>query len=288
MCSPSSLQRATVLSLLAWSCVAVAQRPIARVRREQQLVLSERSTGGELELRVAPGVLSVVRFDAEVVHAELKGAGRLVRLEVAAHSVQLELLRELAARDEVKLEVLLGQSPVHARLVFSLVSHPAEVDTRVDVELRPRSSRTAPEPEPEPERASPQREDGLASAFPVTGMMRTLGLVTGGFQGDAVGSGVRVKETWDYRMASGRLIVLDVRNPEGARPWFSSEVARVSPAGVVLEEGGGWTVHMGAPIEPGGRGEVVLAAPEVEREAPVRLEVREKGGSRVIRMKEGR
>jgi uncharacterized protein (TIGR02268 family) len=259
---------------------------VARVRREQQLVLSERSAGSELELRMAPGVLSLVRFDAEVVRAELKGTGaeRFVRMEVAARSVQLESLRELAASEEVKLEVLLGQSPVHARLVFRLVSHPAEVDSRVDVELRPRSSRTAPELES----VGPRREDGPASSFPVMEMMRRLGFSTGRFEGDAVGTGVRVERNWDYRVARGRLIVLDVRNPEGARPWFSSEVVRVSPAGVVLKGGGGWAVHMEAPIEPGGRGEVVVAAPEVERDAPVRLEVREKGGSRVIRMKAGR
>jgi hypothetical protein len=132
----------------------------------------------------------------------------------------------------------------------------------------------------------PRCEDGPSSLFPVTGMMKKLGLSTGDFQGSTLGTGVRVEKTWDYRVARGRLIALEVHTPEGARPWFSSEVMRVSPAGVVLEGAGGWTVHMEASIEPGGRGEVVLAAPEVESDAPVRLEVREKGGSRVIRMKE--
>jgi hypothetical protein len=90
MRSPSRLHRATVMALLAWSCVAVAQPPVARVHREQQLVLSERSAGGQLELRLAPGVPSTVRFDAEVVRAELKGleAERLVRLEVSARGRQ--------------------------------------------------------------------------------------------------------------------------------------------------------------------------------------------------------
>ena len=271
--------------LLAWSCVAVAQPPVARVRREQQLVLSERPAGGELELRLAPGVLSLLRFDAEVVRAELKGAAgaeRLVRLEVAARSLQIEPLREVAAKEELKLEVVLAQASVHFRLVFSLVSHPTEVDTRVDLELRFRSTRMAPEPEI----ASPQREGGPSSRFPVAELMKKWGLSTAAFKGDAVGTGVRVTETRDYRVASGRLIVLHVRNPEGARPWFSSEVVRVSSAGVVLEGSGGWAVHMAAPIEPGRHGEVVVVTPEVERGAPVRLEVREKGGRRVIRMEE--
>jgi uncharacterized protein (TIGR02268 family) len=284
MHSPSLPLRATVMVLLAWSCVAVAQPPVARVRREQQLVLSERPAGGELELRVAPGILSLARFDAEVVRVELKGVGaeRLVRLEVSAHSVQLEPLRELSVRDELKLEVVLAQAPVHARLLFSLVSHPTEVDTQVDLELRPRSSRAAPES------VSARREDGPSSRFPVTGMMKKLGLSTGEFQGRAVGTGVRVERTKDYRVAHGRLITLEVRNPEGAQPWFAAEVVRVSPTGVMLSGGGGWVVHMEAPIEPGGRGEVVVVTPEVERDVPVRLEVRERGGRRVIRMKEFR
>jgi hypothetical protein len=136
----------------------------------------------------------------------------------------------------------------------------------VDLELRPRSTRTAPEPEvaSQPEVANHRREDGPSSRFPVTGMMEKLGFSTGEFQGRAVGTGVRVEKTWDYRVARGRLIALEVHTPEGARPWFSSEVVRVSASGVVL------------------------AAPEVESDVPVRLEVREKGGSRVIRMKESR
>jgi uncharacterized protein (TIGR02268 family) len=286
MRSPSLPHRAAVMALLAWSCVAVAQPPVARVRREQQLALSEQSAGGELELRLARRVLSTVLFDAEVVSAKLKGvdAERLVRLEVFARSVLLESLQELATRDELKLEVLLGSAPVPTQLVFVLVSHPTEVDTRVDLELRPRSNRPAPEPETE----SPRREGAPSSRFPVTGMMKRLGLSGSDFQGRSIGAGVRVKWTWDYRVAHRRLLVLDVLNPEGARPWFAVEVMHVSPLGEVLAGGGGWTVHMEAPIEPGSRGEVVVMAPEVERDAPVRLEVREKGGSRVIRIAESR
>jgi hypothetical protein len=53
---PSFSSQAAVLALLVWSPVAVARAPVARVHREQQLVLSERPAGTELELRVAPGV----------------------------------------------------------------------------------------------------------------------------------------------------------------------------------------------------------------------------------------
>jgi len=284
---PAHFHRAAATALLACATVAGAQQPpVVRVRREQQFVLARVPVGSELELRVAPGITSVVRFDAQVEHVQVKreGAGQLVWWDVAGQSLLVEPRRELASFGPLPLEVVLVQGSIRIRLVFLLVSHPGEVDTRVDLELRLRSLRTATELEA----ASPQHEGGSSSRFPVAEMMKKWGLSTAAFQGDAVGAGVRVTGTRDYRVARGRLIVLDVRNPEGARPWFSSEVVRVSPAGVVLEGSGGWAVHMEAPIEPGRHGEVVVVTPEVERDAPVRLEVREKGGRRVIQLEEWR
>ena len=61
--------------VLACATIAGAQQPpVVRVRREQQLVLARVPAGSEPELRVAPGITTVVRFDAEVVHVGLSHA----------------------------------------------------------------------------------------------------------------------------------------------------------------------------------------------------------------------
>lgn len=57
---------------------------------------------------------------------------------LAGHSLLLELWSELASGENLLLDVLLVQGQVHTRLMFQFVSHTGEVDTRVDVELRPR------------------------------------------------------------------------------------------------------------------------------------------------------
>ena len=58
---------------------------MARVRREQQLVLSRVPAGSELELRVAPGITSVARFDAQVEHVQVmrEGLEHLIWWDVA-------------------------------------------------------------------------------------------------------------------------------------------------------------------------------------------------------------
>ena len=281
---PFPLHRAAVGALLVWCPVVVAQPPVARVRREQQLVLAERPAGGELELRVAPGVPTMVRLDADVERAELKGEGlgRIVRMDVAVRSLVLEPLRELAPGERLPLEVLLVQGSVRVRLLLLLVAHPTEVDTRVDVELRPRSARTGLEPEP----PGPRREDDPFSRFVLSEELGKSGVTVTLFEGIAVGTGVLVTKTRSFQTGRRRILAFEVFNPVGARPWLVSDVVRLSPTGRVLGGAERWTVDMLAPIEPGGRGRVVVAVPEEESGVPVRVEVREKGGGRSVRLED--
>jgi uncharacterized protein (TIGR02268 family) len=284
---PAHFHRAAVTALLACATVAGAQQPpVVRVRREQQLVLARVPAGSELELRVAPGITSVVRFDAQVEHVEVmrEGAGHLVWWDVAGQSLLVEPRRELASIGPLPLEVVLVQGPTRIRLVLLLVSHPGEVDTRVDVELRPRSARS----EQEPELAFPRREGGPFSRLVFSGVMGKSGVTRGVFQGKVVGTGVSPKNPCEYRTERGRAITFLVHNPEGARPWVASEVVRLSRAGEVSEGRGRWTVSMEAPIMSGAIGLVVVESAEDGASAPVRLEVREAGGGRSVRVEETR
>lgn len=283
---PRRFSRAAVTALLVLATVAQAQQqPVVRVRREQQLVLAQVPAGSEPVLQVAPGITTVVRFDAEVVRAELKRKGACpVQVDVAGHSLLIEVQGELAPGERLPLEVVLVQGQTRTRLVFQLVSHPGEVDARVDVELRPRSARSEPGPEDAPSR----REAGPFSRMVFSGVMGESGVSGGVFKGRAIGRGVHAKNARDYRAERGWAITFLVDNPVGARPWVASEVVRLSPAGEVREGGGQWAVSMAAPIEPGATGLVLVESAEAGASTPVLLEVREEGGSRVVRVEESR
>ncbi|HLM44433.1 MAG TPA: DUF2381 family protein [Myxococcaceae bacterium] len=289
---PSLLYWASVLTLLAWSPVAVAQAPLARVRREQQLVLSERPAGTELELRLAPGVNTALRFDARVERAELKGlgSGRGVRLDVAASSLMLEPREELPSGGEPPtLEVVLAQEgPARFLLRFQLLSHPAEVDSQVDVELHPRSARAPAEPQS----PSPSRELDPFSRFLLSRDLKKKEAPTvtaSSFKGEAHGTaGLVVKKSWDCWSEGKRHLALSVFNPVGGRPWLASGVVRLAPTGGNPGGSGRWTVAMEGPIAPGAFGEVVVEVPEEEAAAPVRMEVRESHGERRLLLEEDR
>jgi len=280
--------RAAVLALLVWSPIAMARAPVARVRREQQLVLSERPAGTELELRVAPGVTTVVRFDAGVERAELKGEGpgRAIRMDVAPHSLVLEPREALPPGEPPWLNVVLAEGPARVQLRFRLVSHPSEVDSQVDVELRPRSPRSPPEPEP----PVSQKEVEPFSRFMLSQDLDKAPVVTASlFNGKASGSaGLFVEKKWDCQTGGKRRLVLRVFNPVGARPWLASQVVRLPPAGRGLGGSGRWTVAMEGPIEPGGFGQVVVSVPDEEAAASVHVEVREKDGDRSLLLEESR
>jgi serine/threonine protein kinase len=116
---------------------------VARLHREQQLALSAHSSGTELKLRVARGVTTVVRLeeDVKLIAVEREGLGDRVWVDVAAQSLLLEPLRSLAPGETLSLKVLLQQGETRTRLVLLLVSDSSEVDTQVNLELRPRSDR---------------------------------------------------------------------------------------------------------------------------------------------------
>jgi hypothetical protein len=179
--------------------------------------------------------------------------------------------------------VVLAEGPARVRLRFLLVSHPSEVDSQVDVELRPRSTRSPPEPEPpvSPREVEPFSRFMLSQDLEVKPEVTTVA-----FEGKAVGIGVVVMKTWDCRNGSKRLMALHVFNPVGARPWLASEVVRLAPADGGLGSSGRWTVVMEGPIEPGNSGQVVVEVPEEEAAAPVRVEVREKDGGRSLLVEE--
>lgn len=280
---PPLLHRAFVVALLGWSPVALAQQPVARLRREQQLVLPGKHAASELELKVASRNITVVRFDEDVDIVEVKqeGLGGVVWVDVGAHSLLLEPRRELASGERLSLEVVLAQGMHRVRLVLVLVSHPNEIDREVNLELQPRSARSPSPQGPPRATASWQQEDWLAHLI-LSGAMKEKSIIAAAFAGKAVGTGVIAEDVWSYRAEGMRAIAFQVHNPQGARQWSASEVVPLSASGTPVPSNEHWTVHMVAPSTPGSSAQVVVVGPAKQSDSPLRLQVREKDGSRHV------
>jgi uncharacterized protein (TIGR02268 family) len=267
--------------LLAWGGVAEAQALGIRVRREQQLAPSESPAERVMDVWVTPFVTTLLRFDAEVERAELKQEGRerLVDMAVMNQFMVLEPRRWLAPGERPVVEVRFKKGTVPARMMLRLVLSQVEVDTRLDVELRPRANQS---PLAAWGEGLEQMEDNLAR-FVLSGVVgrdaNGLGVAS---DVRSVGSGVRAGEVSNYRILRRRILAFQVENPKGEKAWAAPEVVDLSSTDTRPTGSGGWVAHVEAPIEPGGSGWVVLVGPRQESSAAPMLEVRERGGGRGV------
>jgi len=282
---PSSFSRVAAGALLAWGAVAGATPPpMARVRREQQLVLSEPAP----ELRLASGVTTVLQFDLEIESSrvDIEDLGHLLWADVGRHSIVLRLLRPLAPDERLRLTVPFKDArTTPSQASFLLVSRPGEVDSVVDVERHPR----VPEPPMTQAATSPRREDDPLLRLVHSGEIAELGVTARPLNGATSGEQVSTTEAWEYLSPRRRLIAFHVRNPLGARPWSPAEVVPFSASGVALPADERLRASLEGPvIAPGGRALMVVEVPLEYGDGPLHLEVRESGGSRHVQIQEER
>lgn len=142
MAQPTS-RRAFTLGLLLMGTGAAAQTS-ARELRSRRVVLSGSSAESIPELRVALGVVTTMTFEDAVIDARelhLEGRGSRVKLvDVGEHSVVLKPLVELARGERLLLQVPFADGKAPTQATFALVSHPAEVDSQVEVIREARSA----------------------------------------------------------------------------------------------------------------------------------------------------
>ncbi|HSP81293.1 MAG TPA: DUF2381 family protein [Myxococcaceae bacterium] len=286
---PSSFSRVAAGALLACSTIASATPPpVARVRREQQLVLSEPAPGLAPELRLAPGVTTVLQFDLEIEpsRVEIEGLGHLLWADVGRHSIVLRLLRPLPPGKRLRLTVPFKDGrTTPSQASFLLVSRPGEVDSVVVIERHPR----APESPMAQEAASPQREDDPLLRLVYSGEIAEQGVTARPLQGATAGEQVRATEAWEYLTPRRRLIAFHVRNPPGARPWSPAEVVPLSASGLALPADERLRAFLDGPaIAPGEKALVVVEVPLEYGDGPLHLEVRERGGNRHVKIQEKR
>jgi len=113
----------------------------------RHLPLSPSATGEVPELRITPGVALTVEFDSPVrplrqggVEVEERGRFRRVSLDEEGHVLTLVLAPGQMPEKPPRLTVHFADGAVPASATFSLVAHPAQAQTHVQVYRQPRSA----------------------------------------------------------------------------------------------------------------------------------------------------
>ncbi|WP_342378126.1 DUF2381 family protein [Myxococcus stipitatus] len=283
--------------LTGFSAMAQSQEvPRAREMKRRRVSLSVATADKPVELHVAPDYLTALEFDSPVdrnaVALEDSG-GRLALFEVNARSIVLKPATDLGPGRGVELTVPFTDGAVPSRVVFSLVTHPSDVDAQVVVSRLPRTADSI-QAELDEVRASCATKDAelealrarTAASGPAgmifAGLLDKLGVKAGEperllSQG---GGHVVSRDVVTYRASTWGAVALRVLNT-GSQPWMPVE-ARLS----VVASGeriNVLAVRMREPrIEPGGAALVVMetGAPNWPEGAILRLELRDSEGGR--------
>jgi uncharacterized protein (TIGR02268 family) len=228
--SPATL--ALVLLLLGGT-LAQAQTAPTREPRRRSITL----TGAPVEAHIATGIRTFLVFSVPI-----RGKGVEVdpqRIKVVALGdviLAIEPLSEPRPGERWTLRVPLADGKAPDVAEFSLVAHPAEVDTEIDVARREESPPACPTCAP---CAAMNPADAIASEFISTDGVQTRELR--GFTDAA--SGFESKEGVTYRAKGWVLVDVEIISPPGHPAW--------RPAGAALTSKTGEARVRGVKVAPG-------------------------------------
>jgi len=130
--------------LVGFTATAQPQEVLrGRELKRRRVSLSVATADKPVELRVAPGYLTALEFDSPVDRDSVvlgDGGSRFALFEVTARTIVLKPVMELGPARGVELIVPFEDGAAPSRIVFSLVTHPAEVDAQVMVSRLPRTA----------------------------------------------------------------------------------------------------------------------------------------------------
>ena len=291
----SSLARLALPIVLLVGLAAAAQPQEALRGRElkrRRVALSAVTSGKPVVLHVAPGYFTALEFDSSVDRDAVvlgDGGSRFALFEVTTRAIFLNPAMDLGPGRAMELIVPFADGAAPSRVVFSLVTHPAEVDAQVMVSRLPRTA-DAIQAELDEVRAACATKDAELDALRArsvasgpAGMIFAGLLDRGGLQSERVesgvgqkgGSGLEFVEGWTHRTSTWATVALRVHN--GGRESWSPVEARLSLV-ASGERINVLAVHMREPwIEPGKAALVVVetGAPSWPEGAVLRLELRD-------------
>ncbi|WP_338867953.1 DUF2381 family protein [Myxococcus stipitatus] len=292
-----SLTRLALPLVLLTGFTATAQPqevPRAREMKRRRVSLSVATADKPVELHVAPDYLTTLEFDSPVDRdaVVLGDSGRRLALfEATSRTIVLKPALDLGPGGGVELTIPFADGAAPSRVVFSLVTHPSEVDAQVMVSRLPRTAE-AIQAELDEVRAACSAKDAevetlrtrSAASGPagmiLTGLLREEGYRAGRTIVRGSGDGLIPEEAVRYVASGWGAVALRVRNT-GSKPWTPVEARlfvvasgeRVNVVAVRVRE---------AQISSGETALVVVetGAPNWPEGASLRLELRDSEGGR--------
>ncbi|MCP3105517.1 DUF2381 family protein [Myxococcus sp. K15C18031901] len=128
------LRPVALLPLLLGVTASAQPVPAARERQDRRVVLSN-GAAPVPELRVAAGVATLLLFDAPLDRGsvEMEGRERFRLVDVGERVLALEPAADLGTGERLGLRIRFANGAAQGQGIFVLVSHPTEVDARVEV-----------------------------------------------------------------------------------------------------------------------------------------------------------
>ena len=281
--------------LVGFTATAQPQEVLrGRELKRRRVSLSVATADKPVELRVAPGYLTALEFDSPVDRDSVvlgDGESRFALFEVTPRAILLKPEMDLGLGRGMEMIVPFADGAAPSRVVFSLVTHPAEVDAQVMVSRMPRTAE-AIQAELDEMRAACSAKDAELDALRArTVASGPAGLLFAGLLGEegvrshradlrAISENLKAEEVIVHRAGLWAALAMSVRNT-GAAPWSPTE-ARLS----VVASGeriNVLAVRTREPrIEPGKSSLVVVetGTPTWPEGTVLRLELRDSEGGR--------
>jgi uncharacterized protein (TIGR02268 family) len=177
---------------------------------------------------IAESTLMVDGLPRTVDATALPGDGARIRvLDIGKRTILVQPVADLGPGERHELAVFFADGRAPAQAAFALVTDPAEVDARIDVE-RPEPPDTAcPAEAPRP---PPRPED-----FVLLGYVDEKGVRTGAVRpANDEARGLRSTAGWSFRGTAWALVDVQIVNLAGQQPWTPREATFTSRRGATV------------------------------------------------------
>ncbi|RKH51577.1 DUF2381 family protein [Corallococcus sp. AB050B] len=275
MLQPFTLALSLALTL-AWGTAAQAQLATrARVGRERSVSIAGTSADPLPVVRIAQDTLTLLFFPSPIQKKTLTfDESRIRVLDAGERSVIVQPVVNLGEGERQEIGVFFADGRAPARAAFVLVTDPAEVDSRIDVQ-RPESPNTVCQPTLA---SIPKPED-----FVLFGFVDKAGVTTSSTQGEPItGQGLALESLVAFRGTGWILADVKIENRPGHPAWTPQAATYVGRVGVPSLRAR-LVMKKPEPIPPGENGRVlaVVEVPEAQSDLVFTLEVLGDGGRRL-------
>ncbi|WP_225413103.1 DUF2381 family protein [Stigmatella hybrida] len=221
------LRLALALALLGGTAARAEAAP-ARTKRERPVTVTGNPAEPLPVIRVAHDTPTLILFPAHIQRKTLTfDESRIRVLDAGERSVIVQAVMDLQEGERHEIGVFFADGRMPSRAAFVLVTDPAEVDTRIDVQ-RPEPA-AAPCPSEAPPRV-PQPED-----FVRLGYVDKEGIsVTSIKLVDDKAQGLSASDGYAYR-GKGWAVVAVVINNGSTLPWTPREATLTGARGLSLQ-----------------------------------------------------